>query len=59
VILHERGVARTCPSGAELAIAITKVDDRTGPLVDRLIESLRFLGPAVRVLAIAALTADR
>lgn len=59
VILHERGVARTCPSGSELAIAITKVDDRTGPLVDRLVEALRVLDPARRVLSIAALTTDR
>jgi probable selenium-dependent hydroxylase accessory protein YqeC len=59
VILHERGVARACPSGAELVVAITKVDDRTGPLADRLVDELRVLGPTVRVLAIAALTADR
>ena len=59
VILHERGLTRTRPSGSELTIAITKVDDRTGPLVDRLVDALRVLDPAVRVLAIAALTADR
>lgn len=59
VILHERGVARSCPPESELAIAITKVDDRTGPLVDRLVDALRVLDPAVRVLAIEALTAPR
>lgn len=59
VILHERGVARRCPSGSELAIAITKVDDRTGPLVDRLVDELRSLAPPVRVVSIAALIPDR
>lgn len=54
VILHVRGAAKALPPGAELAVAINKVDARNVDLVDRLVDELRARRPAIRIVTIAA-----
>ena len=54
VILHERGAAKAVPVGAELAVAINKVDDGNAQLVDRLVDELSDRRPELRIVTIAA-----
>ena len=54
VILHERGAAKAIPAGAELAVAINKVDDKNSALVAELIDELRQRRPDVNIVPIAA-----
>jgi probable selenium-dependent hydroxylase accessory protein YqeC len=54
VILHERGAVRAVPPGAELVVAINKVDNRNLDLVSRLVAELRTRRPALRIVTIAA-----
>jgi probable selenium-dependent hydroxylase accessory protein YqeC len=54
VILHERGAAKAVPPGAELVVAINKVDHRNLELVSRLVDELRARRPALRIVTIAA-----
>lgn len=52
VILHERGVRRAVPPGAEFAVAITKIDETTAQLADELTAELRRRDPDLRVVEI-------
>ena len=54
VILHERGAAKAVPPGAELAVAINKVDAGNADLVDRLVAELVARRPALRIVAVAS-----
>ncbi len=54
VILHERGAAKAVPPGAELAVAINKVDAGNAALVEQLIDELRLRRPDLRIVPIAA-----
>lgn len=56
VALHERGVTRSVPPDAAFVVAVTKVDERTRTLADRLIDELRRLDPDVVIVAIAQRT---
>ena len=53
VITHERGVRRSIPAGAELAVAITKVDEATMHHADRLTAELCRHAPDIRIVTIA------
>jgi probable selenium-dependent hydroxylase accessory protein YqeC len=52
VILHEHGAAKAVPPGAELAVAINKVDDINAALVDQLVDELKTRQPQLRVVSI-------
>jgi len=54
VILHERGAAKAVPAGAELAVAINKVDAGNAALVEELIDELRRRRGDLRIVPIAA-----
>lgn len=54
VILHERGAAKAVPAGAELAVAINKVDLGNRVLVDQLVDELTSRSPDLRIVTIAA-----
>ena len=54
VILHERGAFKAVPPGADVAVAINKVDDRTAVLVAQLVAELRQRRPGLRIVPIAA-----
>lgn len=54
VMLHERGAAKAVPPGAELAVAINKVDAANQSLVDQLVVELRERSPAIRIVTVAA-----
>lgn len=54
VILHARGAVKALPPGAELAVAINKVDTHNAELVDRLVDELRARRPAISIVTIAA-----
>ena len=54
VILHERGATKALPAGAELVVAINKVDDRNAEFVGGLIDELRWRRPAIPIVTIAA-----
>jgi len=54
VMLHERGAAKAVPPGAELAVAINKVDVGNSELVDRLVGELQRRCPGLRIVTIAA-----
>ncbi len=53
VVLHERGVRKSTPSGAEFVVVVTKVDHRVETLTDRLVDELRRLDRDIRVILIA------
>ena len=55
VILHERGATKALPAGAELTVAINKVDDTNSRLTAQLIDELHRRRPDVNVVPIAAL----
>jgi probable selenium-dependent hydroxylase accessory protein YqeC len=55
VLVHERGMRRAVPAGAELVVAITRVDASNELLVDRLVGELYALCPDLRVVAVAAI----
>jgi probable selenium-dependent hydroxylase accessory protein YqeC len=52
VLLHERGVRRSVPTGAEFVIAVTKVDGGSASFADELIDELRRREPGIRTIAI-------
>jgi GTPase Era involved in 16S rRNA processing len=54
VILHERGATKAAPAGAELAVAINKVDHANSELVAQLIDELHQRRPELNVVPIAA-----
>lgn len=53
VMLHERGVMRAVPPRAELAVVLTKVDERTSAAADDLADAVRRLNPTVRFVAVS------
>jgi len=56
VILHERGAAKAVPTGAELAVAINKVDAGNVDMVEQLVGELLARSPTLRIVAISAHT---
>jgi molybdenum cofactor cytidylyltransferase len=54
VMLHERGAAKAVPPGAELAIAVNKVDAANTASVGQLVSELRRRRPELRIVTIAA-----
>ncbi len=52
VLLHERGVRKELPSGARMAIAITKVEESNLTFVDELVNELHAQSPTTTVAAI-------
>jgi probable selenium-dependent hydroxylase accessory protein YqeC len=54
VILHDRGAAKAVPPGAELAVAINKVDAANDALVGQLVSELQRRRPGLRIVTIAA-----
>jgi probable selenium-dependent hydroxylase accessory protein YqeC len=56
VILHERGAAKAVPPGAELAVAINKVDAGNIDMVEQLVGELLARSPTLRIVAISAQT---
>lgn len=53
VVLHERGVTRSVPAGAQLVVVVTKVDQRTRSLTSRLVDELRRLDRGVAIVVVA------
>ncbi len=58
VLLHERGVRKSVPEGAELVIVVTKVDGGSAQLVGELIDEVRRLAPGIRIVAIERSTRE-
>jgi len=52
VLLHPRGARKELPSGARLAIAVTKVETKTADFVGQLVEALQSQEPGIPVVAI-------